>query len=55
MRGGSSNLCVCPPAAPDFTMSEWTNEKEKLGLDLLSVGDGWGREGGNEEGGEHKG
>lgn len=30
---------LCPPA-PDYDTSDWTNEKEKLGLDFPNVGDG---------------
>ncbi|NXS71096.1 GSTM2 transferase, partial [Pandion haliaetus] len=30
----------CPGPAPDFDPSDWTSEKEKLGLDFPNVGDG---------------
>lgn len=39
-----------PLPAPDFDPSDWTNEKEKLGLDFPNVGDGWGMGGQGGEG-----
>ncbi|KAF1581663.1 UNVERIFIED_CONTAM: Glutathione S-transferase 2, partial [Eudyptes pachyrhynchus] len=40
-----------PGPAPDFDPSDWTSEKEKLGLDFPNVGDGRGTAGGHGGGG----
>uniref|UniRef100_A0A663EJF4 glutathione transferase n=1 Tax=Aquila chrysaetos chrysaetos TaxID=223781 RepID=A0A663EJF4_AQUCH len=45
VRGSPPHLSI-PLPAPDFDPSDWTNEKDKLGLDFPNVGDGWGMGGG---------